>query len=223
MASGGGVADWEASVAWTMVPECVTWRLVSRSGEVRFLKIYELGQHVPLSYECDRMVWAASRLSVPRVIDYGCDDEYEWLQTAGMDGISAVDEGLRSEPARLVPLLGEGLRRFHSIRWEDCPFHRLPTAEERKVLGAPPEPEDLVVTHGDYCVPNVIIRDWRVAGYVDLGALGVADRWYDLAVGVWSVKRNMGPGWEDAFLEAYGVKRGPKLVAYYRLLYDMEP
>ncbi len=84
-----------------------------------------------------------------------------------------------------------------------------------------PAREDLVVCHGDYCLPNVLIRDWQVTGYVDVGKLGVADRWWDLAVATWSVTWNLGPGGEDAFLAAYGVPRDPAKIAFYRLLYNL--
>lgn len=81
--------------------------------------------------------------------------------------------------------------------------------------------EDVVLTHGDYCVPNVLIRDWQVAGYVDLGALAVADRWRDIAIALWSVQQNMGPVWDDLFLDSYGIAPDPEKRAYYHLLYDM--
>jgi kanamycin kinase len=60
-----------------------------------------------------------------------------------------------------------------------------------------------------------------VAAYLDLGELGVADRWWDLAVATWSTTWNLGPGWEPAFLEAYGIDPDPERIAYYRLLYDL--
>ena len=42
---------------------------------------------------------------------------------------------------------------------------------------------DLVVCHGDACNPNFLLADdGNFTGYVDLGGLGVADRWADLAV-----------------------------------------
>jgi kanamycin kinase len=54
-----------------------------------------------------------------------------------------------------------------------------------------PATEDPVVRHGDYCLPNVLLDDHgRASGYVDLGDLGVADRWWDLAVGSWSLTWN---------------------------------
>ncbi len=69
-----------------------------------------------------------------------------------------------------------------------------------------PATEDLVVCHGDYCFPNVLLDDQgEVTGYIDIGELGVADRWLDIAVAAWSVTWNIGPGWEDLFYESYGV------------------
>jgi kanamycin kinase len=84
-----------------------------------------------------------------------------------------------------------------------------------------PSSEDLVVCHGDYCLPNTLIGDDRVVGYVDLGELGVADRWWDLAVATWSLTWSLGPGYEGAFLEAYGIEVDEERMEYYRLLYDV--
>lgn len=84
-----------------------------------------------------------------------------------------------------------------------------------------PSSEDLVVCHGDYCLPNVLVADWRPVGFLDLGEMGVADRWWDLAVATWSVTWNLGPGFEDLFLERYGVQRDAQRQAFYRLLYDV--
>jgi kanamycin kinase len=85
-----------------------------------------------------------------------------------------------------------------------------------------PAAEDLVVCHGDYCFPNVLLDDaGAVTGYVDLGELGVADRWCDIAVGAWSVTWNVGPGWEELFYDAYGVQPDADRITFYRLLYDL--
>lgn len=85
-----------------------------------------------------------------------------------------------------------------------------------------PDDEDPVVCHGDYCFPNVLLdAGGSVTGYVDLGELGVADRWWDVAIGAWSVTWNVGPGWEDLFYRSYGVQPDPRRIAFYRLLYDL--
>jgi len=84
-----------------------------------------------------------------------------------------------------------------------------------------PGSEDLVVCHGDYCLPNVLIENGKASGFLDLGELGVADRWWDLAVASWSATWNLGPGLEDLFFSEYGVERDPGRIEFYRLLYDV--
>lgn len=97
------------------------------------------------------------------------------------------------------------------------------TAALARLRSLRPDREDLVVCHGDYCLPNALVSSGRVSGYVDLGGLGVADRWWDLAVATWSVTWNLGPGWEDLFLAEYGVPRDSARIAFYRLLHDLLP
>lgn len=79
----------------------------------------------------------------------------------------------------------------------------------------------LVVCHGDYCPPNVLLTDGRVSGYVDLGELGVADRWWDIAIGGWSTGWNFGAEFEDLFYDSYGIEPDRDRIAFYRLLYDL--
>ena len=89
-------------------------------------------------------------------------------------------------------------------------------------LPAPPPVDRLVVCHGDPCVPNTLIDDaGRWTAHVDLGALGVADRWADLAVATWSTVWNYGPGYEAVLLEAYGIEPEPARTAFYRQLWDL--
>jgi kanamycin kinase len=87
-----------------------------------------------------------------------------------------------------------------------------------------PPADRLVVCHGDPCAPNTLLSDdGQWSAHVDLGALGVADRWADLAVATWSTEWNYGPGWDTVLLDAYGVQPDPDRTRYYRLLYDLGP
>jgi hypothetical protein len=73
-----------------------------------------------------------------------------------------------------------------------------PTPGRRRsveLLADVPPPDRLVVCHGDSCAPNTLLsEDGRWSAHVDLGRLGVADRWAGLAVAVWSTEWNYGPG-----------------------------
>lgn len=83
---------------------------------------------------------------------------------------------------------------------------------------------DLVVCHGDYCMPNAFIEDdAAVTGYIDLGGLAVADRWYDLSIALRSLEQpyNLGPGYADVFLDAYGVTMDAAKNELYPILYDL--
>jgi len=85
-----------------------------------------------------------------------------------------------------------------------------------------PQSEDLVVCHGDYCFPNILLDDaGAVTGYVDLGELAIADRWWDVTLGAWSTTWNVGPGYEDLFYDSYGIEPDADRIAFYRLLYDL--
>lgn len=87
------------------------------------------------------------------------------------------------------------------------------------VLADIPPADLLVVCHGDSCAPNTLLTDdGRWSAHVDLGDLGIADRWADLAIATWSSELNYGPGWEGLLLDAYGIPPDPERTRYYRLL-----
>jgi len=127
-----------------------------------------------------------------------------------------LDDALRIAVDRLHGGRIDPARHFHPE------YAHLSAAEAVETLQRTrPRDENLVVCHGDYRLPNVLLNDERVIGYVDLGELGVADRWWDLAVGSWSITWNLGPGLEEHFFQAYGVELDPERLRFYRLLYDV--
>ena len=113
---------------------------------------------------------------------------------------------------------GSGLSQLHnSLPVSQCPFDwsvakRLARAGAAGLsvaaLRVPPAIDQYVVCHCDAGVPNTLIDDpGRRSGHVDLGSLGGTDRRADLAVATMSLDWNYGPGWQNIFLEAYGVGR----------------
>lgn len=51
--------------------------------------------------------------------------------------------------------------------------------------------EDIVLSHGDYCLPNVFADEKGICGFIDLGRAGVADRYRDIAICYRSLKSNL--------------------------------
>jgi kanamycin kinase len=206
---------------------------------------------IDLAREAHRLDWAAPYAAVPRVLETGADSSAHWLVTAGLPGHSAVDPRWIADPQTAVRAIGAGLRVLHdALPVDDCPFdwsvgRRLARVDERIAAGGGPAdwapehaglsvadargrlaetpPVDrLVVCHGDACAPNTLLdRRGRFLAHVDLGSLGVADQWADIAVAAWSTEWNYGPGLAPLLYEGYGIAADPERIAYYRLLWDL--
>ncbi|MDR2043040.1 MAG: aminoglycoside 3'-phosphotransferase [Clostridium sp.] len=59
--------------------------------------------------------------------------------------------------------------------------------------------------HGDYCLPNVILNDWRFSGFIDLDGGGIGDRHVDLFWGAWTLNFNLKTDkYRRRFFDAYG-------------------
>jgi kanamycin kinase len=226
--------DWRWEVAYHFNPGHPTYRL-HRDGAQLFLKLHPTGSSIP--DEAVRLRWAEEFLPVPRLIEYGSDGDYDWLLTGGLPGVDA--SRVTAEPRALVIALAEGMRAFHeAVPVRECPFDFTiasaldhvrgrsaaglvyPAAADLLVTTAPAV-EDPVVCHGDYSFPNVMLEGGKVTGYLDLGWLGVSDRWTDLAACARSCDFNLGPGHSELLFEAYGAPLDQDRLAWYHLLYDL--
>lgn len=62
--------------------------------------------------------------------------------------------------------------------------------------------------HGDYCLPNILLNDWKFSGFIDVGRGGVGDRHVDIFWGVWTLFFNLKTNaFCSRFLDAYGRDR----------------
>jgi kanamycin kinase len=215
-----------------------------------FVKWAPAGSGLDLPGEVERMTWAGRFHPVPRPLGQGRDDEGCWLVTAALPGerasswqrdpataVTAIGEGLRalhealpvtecpftwSAAERVADTRGQAASgRLEPAAWHSC-HQSLTAAAALEQAAAIPPADKLVVCHGDACAPNTLLgENGRWSGHVDLGLLGVADRWADLAVATWSAEWNFGPGWDGLLLDAYGVLPDPERTRYYRLLWDL--
>jgi kanamycin kinase len=185
-----------------------------------FVKVYPDDVAHLLADEVPRLRWARAFTAVPEVLGTGAG----WLHTAPLPGRSAVDQHWVAHPVIAARAIGVGLRRLHdALPVLGCPFGR-PTW----VPAEAPEPDRRVVCHGDACAPNtLLLDDGTFGGHVDLGELGVADRWADLAIATMSLGWNFPDGaahdLQDVLLDAYGVAADPERIAYYRRVWDETP
>ncbi|MEV0610624.1 APH(3') family aminoglycoside O-phosphotransferase [Polymorphospora rubra] len=83
-----------------------------------------------------------------------------------------------------------------------------------------PATEDLVVCHNDLSLANVLVAgDGTVTGVVDVGRLGVADRYSDLAIVTRDLAGDWHPDHAARFLTRYGLSHVDRArIDFYRLL-----
>ncbi|WP_370616903.1 phosphotransferase [Mumia qirimensis] len=221
LADGAGITP-----VWRNELGGVTFRL----GTERFVKWMPHGsEEIDLVAEAARMRWASHWIRVPDVLGLGSDQEATWLITAALPGLSAVSPTWIDAPEIAARAIGAGLRHLHeALPVAECPYDwgvaarlaRTPNAYPDE-LRTPPPVDRLVVCHGDACAPNTLLDEHgQFVAHVDLGSLGTADRWADLAVAAWSMDWNFGPGYDDLVYAAYGVEPDAERIAYYRLLWD---
>ncbi|WP_245676236.1 APH(3') family aminoglycoside O-phosphotransferase [Nocardia niwae] len=197
--------------------------------------------------EYQRLTWLRDRgIAVPEVAAF--EDDVLVLTDAGAPSLAARTGSGSAQAASVGAVLGALLRRLHSIPVADCPFDgRLDlvlaqarrhvveglvdpddfdednsgsTPEEvlARLLAQRPDGEDLVVAHGDFTPPNVLEN----GVLLDVGALGVADRYRDLALAVRDLRADFGEAEVRAFFAAYGLAEPDESrLAYYRLLDEL--
>ncbi len=209
---------------------------VTRTDQTRsYLKIGRSDPNRSLIDEKDRLAWLQDRLPVPHVQLFVQDEQFNYLLMAEIPGIDTSDKVYSGDLPAMVRQLSEGMRLLHSLPIADCPFDerlavKMARAQQRMEAGlAPaalwaeltakrPQDEDLVLTHGDYCLPNIILHNGVLSGFIDLGRAGVADRYQDLALAVRSLAYNFGEGWAPLLFAAYGIEPDPAKLEFYRLL-----
>jgi len=159
-----------------------------------------------------------------RVLDY-VSDAQDWLLTEKIHGEDCAMPRYLEQPEKLCEVLAERLAALHSLKFADCPIQDhtrryLAGVEENRRTRTYDESTDAAwatveagrhlletntLLHGDYCLPNVILKDWQFAGFIDLDGAGVGDRHVDLYWAIWSLQYNLGTdAYRRRFLDAYG-------------------
>ena len=106
----------------------------------------------------------------------------------------------------------------------ESPRHLLEWLENNRPSYAP------VLSHGDYCLPNVFLKDDKVNGFIDLGKTGVGDKWNDIALCYRSLKHNFDGTYggkvyhdfnPDMLFEKLGIEPDWDKINYYILLDEL--
>jgi len=162
----------------------------------------------------------------------------DWLLTERVPGEDCTHAQYLENPKRLCELLAQRLRMLHEMDAADCPVqdrmagYKALAAQNYRTSNYDMShfPDSFgyasaqeawatverdghllksdVLLHGDYCLPNVMLDNWRFSGLIDVGNGGVGDRHVDLFWGVWTLGFNLGTdAYRARFLDAYGRDR----------------
>ncbi|WP_433760416.1 phosphotransferase [Nocardia sp. CA-135398] len=191
--------------------------------------------------EYARLNWLRDKgIQVPRIAVF--EEDVLVLADAGLPSLAAEPTG------SVGAVMGTLLRRLHDIPVAECPFggkldvmlaqarrrvleglvdvdgfdedHRGLTPEQiyQRLLAERPPDEDLVVAHGDFTPSNVLAGGLLI----DVGGLGVADRYRDLALVERDLREDFDADELSAFYAAYGLAEPDRRrLDYYRLLDEL--
>jgi aminoglycoside 3'-phosphotransferase-2 len=221
---------------------------LSKSGKPDvILKVLARDATTSLAGEAARLRWLQRRVPVPAVLDFVQDPTRDFLLMSALPGGDAASVSL--PPGTIVDLVADALQQLHAVPVQECPFRstiddcvaeakicldrgrvdvtnfdpanlgRDPNELYREMLATRPADGAAVFTHGDYCLPNVIIADGKLSGFVDLGRSGIGDPYRDLALIGRTLDRNLGADWTGRFFTRYGLADpDPERLKYFRLL-----
>jgi len=145
-----------------------------------------------LQREHERCVWLEGKLPVPRSRFFIIEEGRAYFLREMLLGKPLCDKEYMDDPTLAVSLLSEAFLMLGRVSANGCPF------ESEENSG-----EDFV--HGDFCLPNVLIKNGRVAGFIDIENCGRGDKRFDIAWGVWSLGYNLGTNeYTNDFLDRIG-------------------
>ncbi|MEO5805741.1 APH(3') family aminoglycoside O-phosphotransferase [Devosia sp.] len=224
------------------------FRLDAPDQPALFIKSEAISPFAQLPAEIARLRWLQTMsLPAASVLDVADHGDRHYLLMSAVPGADMASWP-KSAASDIIATLASALRRLHDTPTAACPFdltlatmlphakahmdaglvdetdfdderlgQRTPELYARLIANRPPE-TDLVVGHGDACLPNFLMLDGKFTGYIDTSRLGIADRQADLAICTRSIAFNLGEDAVAPFLKAYGADLDPSRAAYYRLL-----
>lgn len=194
--------------------------------------------------------WLKGKLNVPEVLLYVGDCNNQFLimsEIKGENTLNLLRENFNKE--LIVKNLAKGLKMIHNIDITNCNVVQtldVKLKEGRKNIeqklvnfncnkdksyleivnkleSMRPECEDLVLVHGDYCLPNIIQHKGEISGFIDWGRGGIGDRYQDIGIACRSIRTNFGNDhYVKLFLDEYGLdKYDANKIAYYILLDEL--
>ena len=189
-------------------------------------------------------------LNVPKVLFYSEEDNIAYLLISGINGLPIYKYKNTTNKAKLLRIAAKSLLEFHALptlgsekldtlkkdisdieRYIELDAINAEKFEESNSGKSPYEVlnylktnadklEADVITHGDFCLANVLLDTEFNYGYIDVGACGLGDKYKDFSSMEVSIKRNFGEDWINTFYKFYdpNLKIDRFKIKYYQLI-----
>ena len=155
------------------------------------------GTTLDVELEKDMVLWREGTLPVAKVLLFERHDGWSNLLMSEADGVLCSEEYDGEQSTE------KNIELYDFLKTEK------------------PE-EELVFSHGDLGDSNIFVKDGKVSGFIDLGRSGRADKWYDIAFCVRSIREDIGEEqYVELFFDLLGIKPDWENIKYYILLDEL--
>ena len=188
-----------------------------------------------LEVECNALKWLNGKVPVPRVICFEKTENKHYLLMTSVEGETLQELYERDiSVEEMIKIYAESLKYIHSIDIQGCPIDSkddfmlskvrnnlelgitLENMEDEyknlskwqlydKLISLKPKKSEYVFIHGDYCLDNIIIKNNKINGFIDIGRGGVGDKYRDIALAVRNICGDFGEQWISLFFQVYGI------------------
>ena len=174
---------------------CHSGATVLYSDKGYYIKIDEKGN----LFRESEMIALFSKMGMGAEFVSYISEEKDYLVTKAIAGEDATH--WLDDPKLLCEVLAEAMKQLHETSVNDVPVS--PCMDAYKESGEQMNCNTMI--HGDFCLPNIMIKDGSFEAFIDVGLAGVGDHHIDLFWALWSLEYNLKTDkYRDYFLDLYG-------------------
>lgn len=166
-----------------------------------YIKVEEKGK---LDVEARAVSLFAERNLGPEMVAY-ISTEKDYMVTKEALGEDCLAACYLNDPENLCKVLAEAMRFLHGLKIDEDHISVSPCMKTYEEQGYGDKIKCDTFIHGDFCLPNIMLADWRLSGFIDVGLSGIGDKHIDIYWALWSLNYNLKTEkYTDLFLDLYG-------------------
>lgn len=219
--------------------------------------VVKIGKRKEVYEEAQNLIWLQDKIAVPKVYQTGKVEDSYYCIMEKIPGKMLQETWSKETIEENITQYAKALKTFHDINPEGLPFNhtlesKIAIAHQIVVNGKAKteyferefahmsgqevydlmqtykyNESDLVLCHGDVCLPNLMVTKNQEIVFIDVVQLGIVDRHLDLAIALRTLHYNleaMGETLTDSYIQvfkdAYGITKIDKNKLMFHILLD---